>query len=243
MAIISKYDTGADFEELYIGIRGKENRLYSDEEVLLLPDIDRNHPHYTEWELRKESYRRLKRHLEKKAKALRILEPGCGNGWLSHRLAEMPLNKVTGLEINQTEWLQAKRVFNHISNLEFIHGDMNDPGLENEKFDIVLFASCIQYFSSLKDIIHRGLQILTQNGEIHILDSHFYKSEELLAAKERTAGYFIRLGFPEMTEHYFHHRWDELSSFRYRLLYKPDFVQKHFFHHQNPFPWICIKKQ
>src|SRR5450755_3134227 len=96
--------TPADFlfEKKYITTRGLENRLYSDDELLRLPDIESEHTHYKEWQLRKKSSQRLMRYLAARKKALDILEIGCGNGWLSHQLAEIPGSRVTGLDINFT---------------------------------------------------------------------------------------------------------------------------------------------
>ena len=98
-----------DFEDLYIAVRQQEKRIYTDEQLQLLPDID--HLYYDELKIRKRSSERLIAYLEKKHKYLRILEVGCGNGWLSAKLSNIPNTKVTGLDINQLEIEQANRVF------------------------------------------------------------------------------------------------------------------------------------
>ena len=110
-----------DFETLYIRLRRQERRIYSDEELIDLPNIQTTHPHYKEWQLRKHSSEKLFSYLKRKNKSLDILEIGCGNGWLSHRLSIIPGGKVIGTDINFTEIQQAARVFQHIPNLHFIH--------------------------------------------------------------------------------------------------------------------------
>src|SRR5687767_5432876 len=75
------------FEKTYIGLRQKEGRMYSDEELLQLPVVPKEHPHYREWQIRRRSCNRLIHHLEKKRSLLKILEIGCGNGWMAHQLA------------------------------------------------------------------------------------------------------------------------------------------------------------
>ena len=80
------------FEENYLAARDREKRLYSDEELLQLPSIAEQHPHYREWKLRKESADRLKKYLSALDRPLKILELGSGNGWLSHFLAK-PLQR------------------------------------------------------------------------------------------------------------------------------------------------------
>jgi ubiquinone/menaquinone biosynthesis C-methylase UbiE len=230
------------FEQLYLLLREKEGRVYSDEEVLQLPNIAKNHPHYDEWQIRKESCNKLKQYLEKRISQPKILEVGCGNGWLANRLAEIPGSKVTGADINFTELQQAVRVFNHIPNLQFIHGGINAEGLEDSKYDIIVFAASIQYFPSLKEIINPAMRKLKANGEIHIIDTNFYPPGEISAAKERSARYYSDLGFPEMTNHYFHHSTEELNLFQVEFLYLPSLL-KRFLNNKNPFPWLRIRKQ
>ncbi|MBS1530405.1 MAG: hypothetical protein JSU01_08870, partial [Bacteroidetes bacterium] len=92
-----------DFEDLYLAVRRREKRIYSDEQLLNLPDIDPDHIHAAEWKIRKRSGARLVDYLRKKRRSLRILEVGCGNGWLSAKMAGIPGSYVIGLDINQTE--------------------------------------------------------------------------------------------------------------------------------------------
>ncbi len=230
------------FEQLYTDVRHKEGRVYSDEEVLHLPDISGDHPHYAEWQLRKKSCDRLKSYFENRFGLLKILEVGCGNGWLSQQLASIAGYDVTGTDINLSELLQAERVFSHIPYLQFVYGGINGERIKDGGYDFIVFAASIQYFSSCKDIISQAMRKLKTNGEIHILDSPIYKPGELSSAKERTAKYYSDLGFPEMTEHYFHHSTNDLSLFHYKTMYRPSFINR-LSNNKNPFPWLCIKKQ
>jgi ubiquinone/menaquinone biosynthesis C-methylase UbiE len=231
------------FESSYIELRRKENRLYNDEELSQLPLIVKNHPHHGEWLMRKRSCNRLLHHLQKKQSPQKILEVGCGNGWLAHRLAGIPGCKVIGTDINFTELQQAARVFSHIPNLQFIYCDIHSEILASMEFDCIVLASCIQYFSSLPDTIQFLLGKLKQNGEIHILDSPFYKSEEIDKAKQRTMDYYRELGFPEMANYYFHHPVTALAAFEYEMLYQPSPLQHYLLQNKNPFPWLCIKNK
>lgn len=236
-------DIDKGFEESYLAVRGKEKRVYSDKELLQLPEIAVGHPHYGEWKLRKESAERLKKYLAGKDRPLKILEVGSGNGWLSHFLSSIPGSEVTGVDINLSEFIQAQRVFHQRPNLLFVHGDIQSPEIANQTFDCIVFAACIQYFSSPKDLISFSLQKLKKNGEIHILDSNFYKRGAEVPAKKRTAGYFNSLGVPELTGFYFHHSIEELEPFSYDILYNPSFLNRHILQNKNPFPWIRIKRK
>ncbi len=231
------------FERRYIELRSREQRIYSDEELLQLPAIHKKHPHYTEWQVRKRSADKLLERLLQKQKPLQILEVGCGNGWLSKQLVAIHGSKVIGSDVNFTELQQAARVFSHIPNLHFIYGDIRSGLFEEMEFDCIVFAACIQYFPSLPEIISQALSLLKLGGEVHILDSPFYKPAAIPAARQRTADYYKAADLPEMTRHYFHHSWDELADIEHELLYDPSSLHHFFSKNKNPFPWICIKQR
>ena len=229
------------FEKVYITTRGLENRLCTDEELSKLPDIAENHTHYKEWQLRKVSARRLLHYLAAKKRSLEVLEIGCGNGWLAHRLAEIRGAEVTGLDINFTELQQAARVFNDDPNLNFIHGDIRSGILGDRQFDCIVFAATIQYFPSIKKILHLTLSYLKPEGEIHVIDSHLYRPEETATEKKKTLTYYTSLGYPEMADFYYHHPITDLRSFHQELLHNPHSVRSRFLGMRNPWPWIRVK--
>ena len=230
-----------DFPEQYFLLRKKEGRVYPDKEVAQLPGIDKEHAHYHEWQVRTDSGSRLIEHLANKKKALQILEVGCGNGWLSAKLSAIPLSRITGIDINTEELNQAKRVFNQIGNLEFFNCSLQDEVLNNHKYDIIVFAASIQYFSSLEKVLNDILSRLRPGGEIHIIDSHFYKENEIGAARMRSGDYYRAIGFPEMSDHYFHHSFEELKLYNYDILYNPNSIINKLKKNKNPFYWICIR--
>ena len=225
------------FEEQYIALRTKEQRLYSDDEVRQLPFISAEHPHFKEWIARKHSSDRLLKHLTKKNTLLRILEIGCGNGWLSHKLSTIRGSQVTGFDINQLELYQARKVFGDRSNLEFT---AKDPLTGNVKFDVIVFAASIQYFASLNEIVTRCMTRLQPGGSIHIIDTHFYKPAEVPAAQKRTENYFTSIGFAGMSENYFHHSLEELKRFDYEIMYDPGSWWNKLLQRKDPFHWVCI---
>jgi ubiquinone/menaquinone biosynthesis C-methylase UbiE len=230
-----------DFETLYLQLREKERRIYSDEELLNLPEIAETHPHHAEWQMRKESAQRLVNYLQKKQRPLKILEVGCGNGWLSHRVSAVPQSKVIGADINFSEIQQAANTFQHVPNLHFIYSSIDADTFEEKQFDVIVFAASIQYFPSLPRIINETLKLLRPNGEIHILDSHFYSQSELNAARQRSLLYFEAAGFPAMMDWYFHHCLDDIRHHHYTLLYDPASLFTKFSRNKNPFPWILIQ--
>ena len=176
---------------------------------------------------------------------LNLLDVGSGNGWFSANIAQNESINIYALDINRLELEQAARVFNYI-NLNFIFGNIFDDIFEKHSYDIITLNSSFQYFDDLDKLIKRLFYFLTNEGEIHILDSPIYNQNELAGAKERTARYYISTGIPEMAKHYYHHTFDELKNFNYKVLYDPKAVhnnlKKIFGFKDSPFPWISIKR-
>jgi ubiquinone/menaquinone biosynthesis C-methylase UbiE len=227
------------FEKLYIASREKEHRIYSDEQVTQLPVIESSHIHSGEWKVRRRSASRLINYLEKKNKPLAILEVGCGNGWFSSRLATIKNSSVTGIDINETELNQAKRVFGDKTNIHFDRGEIeNIPFGKN--FEVIIFAASIQYFPFLMETIGKALSILNQGGEIHILDSPFYPIEDIANAEQRSYLYYQSIGYGELAEFYFHHSIDSLSGIKHKILFDPFRMANKLLRRKDPFPWICI---
>lgn len=229
-----------EFEQLYIDLRIQEKRMYTDEEVMWLPDVSSDDVHRQEWKIRKASCQRLARYLASKKKALKILEVGCGNGWLSYHLSQVPGSNVIGLDVNLLELQQASRVFAAIPNLNFIYGGLN--AVENDRFDVIIFAASIQYFPSFSNIAQSALSRLNREGEIHIVDSHFYYQSEVEDARHRSLEYFKSKGFSKMDGFYFHHTLKELDEFNADILYNPNSIIHRILKKRNPFHWVCIKK-
>ena len=230
-----------DFGLQYILLRNKEGRIYSDKEVAVLPEIDKEHKHYNEWQVRKDTSGRLIKYLFSKKKALEILEVGCGNGWLTAKLSGIPLSRLIGIDINGEELNQAKRVFSQIENLEFFNCSFQDEMFSDRKFDIIVFAASVQYFSSLEKVLNESLERLKPGGEIHIIDSHLYRQNETNAASLRSNEYYRAIGFPEMSDQYFHHSLEDLKLFNHDVLYDPNSIINKLKKNKNPFYWVSIR--
>lgn len=230
-----------EFELLYAGLRSAEKRMYTDDEVAWLPDIAGDHVYKSEWQIRKASCKKLIKYLQRRNRPMKILEVGCGNGWLSYQLSQIRYSDVVGIDINFAELKQAERVFNAIPNLRFIYGDL-DSLLRFERFDIIIFAASIQYFPSFSKAIETAFSHLNKHGEIHITDSHFYSEADVESARRRSVEYFQGKGFAKMGHFYFHHTLNELERFNYSILYDPCSLLNKILKRRNPFHWICLKQ-
>lgn len=229
--------------ELYLRVREKEGRLYSDEIVSRLPFVPHEHPLANEWRARSASAARLTEYLSRLPKPLRILDLGCGNGWLSSLLSKSG-HRVVGVDRNRYELEQAARVFSSNSDLFFLETDIFSAPFASETFDVIVLASVIQYFQDLPELIKTLLYYSKPHGEIHIMDSPLYADDKLANAVRRSRDYYSSIGFPEMAGHYFHHRASDLSPFEPQWLYRPPPRWKRFASRVgSPFPWIVIEKQ
>lgn len=232
----------------YLCVRALEGRLYPDEVVRRLPDAPRTDPLAHEWRQRADSARRLVAYLAgapRPANApLAILEVGCGNGWLTGRLAEIPGSRVTGMDLNEAELEQARRVFGGGLNLCFVTGDVRSAPAPAERLNIIVLASVIQYLADLPGLIRRLADWLAPGGEIHILDSPLYEPSALAAAGERTRAYYAGLGVPLMADLYLHHAWSEFDGLPVEVLYDPvppGRIGRLLARPRSPFPWLRIR--
>jgi SAM-dependent methyltransferase len=242
---VQKELASTDFEKEYIAIRAKENRLYSDEIVSVLPEYSGHPALEREWLARKSSTQKLLRYLDDKKPWRNFLELGCGNGWLSHQLVKTDSREVTSLDINRKELEQAARVFKHAENITFVYADIFTAPLGRGAFDCIVLGSCIQYFRDAPSLLNRLLDLLSENGEIHILDSPLYNNEDMPGAQARSREYF-RVQHPEMESFYFHHGWNIFDGLNFSVLAAPSPKFYALFQRwlpvRSPFAWIRIKK-
>jgi SAM-dependent methyltransferase len=241
-------------EQLYLEVRRKEGRVLDDVAVRQLPDVPLNHLNYKEWLWRKRSLARFQRHVFAKfGPSVQLLDLGCGNGWMANRLAENPTWYITAMDVNQHELEQGARIFGR-TNLEFIYADVATWNYSNEeaslmaslkrRYDVVLLAASVQYFPDLQLLIPVLRHLLQDNGEIHIIDSHFYQHEAArAAARQRTVDYYETVGVPEMATFYHHHLWRDIQQLGAENLNNGliiNLLQR--FRWLGPFPWIQLKK-
>jgi 2-polyprenyl-3-methyl-5-hydroxy-6-metoxy-1,4-benzoquinol methylase len=224
--------------DIYLKARTKENRILTDLEVSQLPYIKK-----FEWPFRKKSTERFEYYISKKTTPLDILDLGCGNGWFSHRIARVNSNNsIIGLDINKQELEQAARVFK-LKNIQFVYANIFEcEDRFKEKFDIITLNGSIQYFKDFEDTITLLKSYLKPLGEIHIIDSPFYKTGDLKKAKERSQVYFNNLGVPEMAKNYHHHNEILISEFEILYEYNSLGFKKWLGYKDSPFSWYRFVK-
>ena len=234
-----------NFENTYLKVREKEKRIYSDNELRVLPFASGSNPHKNEWDLRAKSFLRFKKHIKIKNRKLNLLDLGCGNGWFCGQLSKSFDHNFLCADVNLNELKQGRRVFNS-ERINFIYADIFNSEIPQASFDIITVNAAVQYFPDLSKLLNKLLPLIGDNGEIHLIDSPIYSISESKKKKKRTMDYYSSIGFSEMADNYYHHTWDELSAFKFEILYKPDSlknkIKQSFFQKDSPFPWIKITR-
>jgi ubiquinone/menaquinone biosynthesis C-methylase UbiE len=156
--------------------------------------------------------------------------------------------QICAVDVNEVELTQGARVFNNDENICFAYADIFTPVFEANKFDTIILGSSVQYFSNLEILFARLFDLLEFDGCVYIVDSPFYPSKsEAENARKRSVNHFSSLKVSEMEYQYFHHTFDDLKRFKYKILYYPKsfvnlFQRKILLRPLSIFPIICIKK-
>ncbi len=202
--------TGTDaFAELYARARAREARILPDELVRGLPRSGERTAHAREWRVRAASLRRLIDLLERTGGGLRVLDIGCGNGWMSAAIAEAG-HHVVAIDRHASELEQAVRVFSG-RDVVWCAGDPWSVPLPEHGFDVVVMAASLQYFADLDALFLRLWELLRPAGAVHVLDTRLYGSRmEADAAAARSARYYQELGTAELAAHYHAHQLSDL---------------------------------
>ena len=231
-----------DFENAYTKIRDYEGRILSIEEIKKLPFPGNQSQKVKEWKLRANTAIKFRNYIKGQSDK-KVLDVGCGNGWFSHFIHSSLINsQVIGLDVNFLELKQAREAFEKM-NLHFAYGDIFEcQDLFTSEFDYIIFNASIQYFENVKSVIDLMKVFLKKGGEIHVLDSPFYKETDIAKAKRRSIEYYRSTGHNEMIDYYYHNAFEQLEN--YELLYIPpkSLFQKMVAKQKSPFPWIRINK-
>lgn len=241
VALLCDYDSD-EFEQTYLGVREKEARVLDDKQVMALPTADISNPHYKEWQIRQHSAEQVASYLKQREfkKTDWVLDIGCGNGWFTNILAKNVEANVVGIDINMTELEQAFRVFKQ-DNLYFAYLDLLRCPPEPGQFSHIFINSCFQYFENPKALLDLCLTLLSEGGEIHILDSPFYAATEVEGAKVRSQDYYQQLEFEQMGQYYHHHNLGLFDDYNSEFLYQPA-PKADRKGPVSPFPWLKISQ-
>ena len=229
----------ADFEKAYLIVREKEGRVLTSEQIKKLPQSP-NEADASMWALRRKTISRFLKYLQDKKKS-RILEVGCGNGFFSNLLSEQG-HAVSAVDVNLTELKLAAKTFN--SGTKWYYLDVMESSVPGAPFDLVVFNASFHYFGDPEKLIAKCMEMLTEKGEIHILDSPFYTAKQKEPAHQRSADHFEKMGCKDMSNFYHHHDSSILNKFGVKCLYAPKpLLNKLLRVKDSPFHWFKLPKQ
>lgn len=237
MTILSPIYKYSSKEKLYIAVRDAEKRVVDNSLLQLLPYPPDSYIHSSEWKIRAASFERFSKYIFKKHKSteLKILDIGCGNGWMSHQLYNKG-HYVTGVDVNLIELEQAENVFGTNTKLQWVYCDILVDTISNLTFDVIVLGASCQYFPNITELTMRLSAMLTTGGTIHLLDSFFYTPVEVINARKRTEDYYLKLGYPEMAQYYFHHTKEDVKKCGFKKMYPSFFTAKNHAHW-----WVMYK--
>ena len=94
-----------------------------------------------------------------KIRDARILEVGCGTGWLSAKLSEF--GKVTGIDLGKETIEIAQKTYPEI---DFRWGDVNTLDLPANSFDVIVTSEVLSHVADQPIFVHRLSQLLKPGG-------------------------------------------------------------------------------
>lgn len=144
---------------------------------------------------------RIKRVLSNKK---RIVEFGCGSGWLSILLAQMGIGNIVGIDLSGAQIEAARRnaIENRVSDkVIFKRADILDSN-EIDEYDSVIIHTVLHHFSiaEIRQVIKKAHEILVKSGILIVIEPILYASSCISMEKR----FFLK----------------SLSELR-RLLYRP----------------------
>lgn len=228
----------------YETVRTLEGRILAPELVRRLPAIGPDHPHALEWRMRADSVSRLERWIGGSGIRGPVMDLGCGPGWMTARLARRFCGAV-GVDVVRSELERGAEAFAEVKGLELVVADVFEDVFPEAPFGLVVAASCAQYFPSLHDLLVRLLKLVRTDGAVVVLDTPFYRADEVEAARDRTRGHYRDLGVPEAASGYHHHTLESVRDLRPDVVYDPrrpwNRTLRRFQRGRSPFPIVVFR--
>lgn len=167
------------FASQYRAVRERDGyRRASPEYYRALPDVPESDPQFVVWQVRRESFNRLRRLLLGRFRrgAPTVLDLGAGNGWLSNRLAEAGCRPVAvDVLDDERDGLGACR--HYATPFPRVQADFDDLPFAPRQFDAVVFNGSLHYSPNVAATLSRAGTLLAPGGLVAVVDSPAFLSE------------------------------------------------------------------
>jgi SAM-dependent methyltransferase len=142
-----------------------------------LPRVDARDPQAARWRVRQESFRTLVRMLRRVGRsALRVLDLGAGNGWLSHRLTALGHRCVAADWLDDVEdGLGARR--HYPVGFTYVQADFDSLPLAPGQFDVAVFNASLHYSPDSARTLRHARTMLVAGGALVVMDSPVFATD------------------------------------------------------------------
>lgn len=174
--------------------RGSQEAAY----YRALPYHDLSGRMSADWRIRAASFDAfLKRIISPSKQALRILDLGAGNGWLSNRLARRG-HSVAAVDLMTNDFDGLGCWHFYETDLTPVQAEFDRLPFTNGTADLVIFNASLHYSVNIRETLAESLRVLGSTGNLVMLDSPVYRDAGSGAqmVKERESQFANRFGFP-----------------------------------------------
>lgn len=191
----------------YEFVRNAEGRGSHDSSYYCaLPFEDRSKCNTRQWAIRARTYRHLLRNIiqplaNNRNRALKVLDLGAGNGWLSYRLCLLGHSTVAvDILVNPMDGLAAATHYrSHLQTLfPRVQAEADALPFSSASFDLIIFNASFHYSTNYDTTMLEAIRCITPKGAVVIADSPWYANEQSGEAMidEKRAYFLAKYGFP-----------------------------------------------
>jgi SAM-dependent methyltransferase len=181
------------FVRQYRAVREREGRRPSTPEYYQrLPTVAPDDPHAGDWNVRRETYHHLLRHvLADGPLPIHALDVGAGSGWLCHRLVALGHRAVAVDAIDdEVDGLGAAR--HYATAFPIVQADFDALPFAPSQFDLIVFNGSLHYAADTAATLANAHRLLKPGGALVVMDSPMFRADRDGAAMvDDTARRFV----------------------------------------------------